>query len=192
MVGEVLAVIRMLTKQNMAMLIVTHEMNFAREVADRVLFFADGGIYEQGTPEEIFDHPQREKTISFIRKIKYFNFDILERRFDLMAMQGGIQLFVEKYGIEKERIYSLQVCCEEMVMDFLNHCFPEDQPVNIHLEVSYTESSQAVEIQLNSGGKPYNPLEESDNFLAVAIIKRTARKTDYQFRDNKNHLTIIL
>ena len=50
MVGEVLAVIRMLAKRDMSMLIVTHEMNFAREVANRVLFFADGGIYEQGTP----------------------------------------------------------------------------------------------------------------------------------------------
>lgn len=52
MVGEVLAVIRMLAKQELGMLIVTHQMSFAREVADRVLFFADGGIYEQGTPAE--------------------------------------------------------------------------------------------------------------------------------------------
>ena len=57
MVGEVLAVIRMLAKRDMSMLIVTHEMNFAKEVANRVLFFADGVIYEQGKPTEIFDHP---------------------------------------------------------------------------------------------------------------------------------------
>ena len=63
MVGEVLAVIRMLAKRDMSMLIVTHEMNFAREVANRVLFFADGGIYEQGTPEELFDNPQRERPL---------------------------------------------------------------------------------------------------------------------------------
>ena len=74
MVGEVLAVIRMLAKRDMSMLIVTHEMNFAREVASRVLFFADGTIYEQGTPAEVFDHPKREQTISFINKIKYFSF----------------------------------------------------------------------------------------------------------------------
>ena len=70
MVGEVLAVIRMLAKRDMSMIIVTHEMSFAREVADRVLFFADGGIYEQGTPAEIFDAPKREKTISFIQDRK--------------------------------------------------------------------------------------------------------------------------
>ena len=59
MVGEVLAVIRMIAKRDMSMLIVTHEMNFAREVANRVLFFADGGIYEQGTPAVIFDNPKK-------------------------------------------------------------------------------------------------------------------------------------
>ena len=192
MVGEVLAVIRMLAKQGMTMLIVTHEMAFAREVADRVLYFADGGIYEQGTPEEIFDRPQREKTIAFIRKIKYFTFEITEKHFDLMAMQGGIQSFVEKYGIEQERIYPLQVCCEEMVVDFLNHCFPEGAPIDIHLEVSYAESSHSVVIQITSGGKPYNPLTESDNFLAVAIIQKTARKTDYRFEQSHNQLSIIL
>ena len=80
MVGEVLAVIRMLARRNMSMIIVTHEMSFAREVADRILFFADGSIYEQGTPAEIFDAPKREKTISFIHKIKYFTYEIRERQ----------------------------------------------------------------------------------------------------------------
>ncbi len=192
MVGEVLAVIRMLAKQNMTMLIVTHEMNFAREVADRVLFFADGGIYEQGAPSEIFDSPKREKTIAFIRKIKYFTFDISEKRFDLMAMQGGIQGFVEKYGIEPDRVYPLQVCSEEMVVDFLNHCFPDGDAADVHLEISHADADRSVIIQIASGGKPYNPLEESDNFLAVAIIKRTAQRTDYRFEQNRNQLTIVL
>ncbi len=192
MVGEVLAVIRMLAKQKLGMLIVTHEMNFAREVADRVLFFADGGIYEQGTPEEIFDHPKREKTVAFIRKIKYFTFDIAEKRFDLMAMQGGILSFVAKYGIEAGRVYPLQVCCEEMVMDFLNHCFPEGDAADVRLEVSYAEADRAVVIGISSGGKPYNPLEESDNALAVAIIRRTAQRTDYRYEQNRNYLDIVL
>ncbi len=80
----------------MSMLIVTHEMNFAKEVAYRVLFFADGGIYEQGTPKEIFDNPKKDKTIAFIQKIKYLSFDIEDRHFDLMALHGGIQSFGEK------------------------------------------------------------------------------------------------
>ena len=192
MVGEVLAVIRMLAREGLGMLIVTHEMSFAREVADRVLFFADGVIYEQGPPAQLFNIPRREKTIAFIRKIKYFTFEIQERHFDLMSMQGGIQGFAERYGMESEHIYPLQVCCEEMVVDFLNHCFPEGDPIDIHLEVSYAEADHAVVIQLLSAGRRYNPLEQSDNALAVAIIRQTARKTDYRFDQNRNHLTIVL
>ena len=192
MVGEVLAVIRMLATEGLGMLIVTHEMSFAREVADRVLFFADGVIYEQGTPDQIFNTPRREKTIAFIRKIKYFTFEIQERHFDLMSMQGGIRDFAKRYGLEAEHAYSLQVCCEEMVVEFLNHCFPEGGPIDVHLEISYAEADHAVVIQLSSAGRPYNPLEQSDNALAVAIIRQTARKTDYRFDQNRNHLTIVL
>ena len=69
MVGEVLDVMRSLAKDGMTMAIVTHEMGFAREVADRVLFIDGGGILEQGTPAEIFEHPQQERTRSFLSKV---------------------------------------------------------------------------------------------------------------------------
>lgn len=67
LVGEVLSVMRQLAVEyEMAMLIVTHEMGFAREVADRVIFFDKGNVVEEGLPDQIFDHPQHERTKSFI------------------------------------------------------------------------------------------------------------------------------
>lgn len=69
MVGDVLEVMQTLAKQGMTMIVVTHEMGFAKRVADRVVFFHDGVIREQGTPEEIFDHPQHPDTKSFLDKI---------------------------------------------------------------------------------------------------------------------------
>lgn len=66
-VGEVLRVISKIASHNKTMIIVTHEMNFAREIADKVIFMADGVIVEQGTPEEIFDYPQKERTKKFLR-----------------------------------------------------------------------------------------------------------------------------
>ena len=66
MVGEVLAVMKELAKQGMTMVVVTHEMGFARDVADRVLFMADGVIVEQGTPEEIFSNPKEPRTKDFL------------------------------------------------------------------------------------------------------------------------------
>ncbi len=69
MVGEVLAVIRQLTETGMTMVIVTHEMGFAREVSDRVFFMDQGYIMEQGTPEEIFGNPKEARTQDFLAKV---------------------------------------------------------------------------------------------------------------------------
>ncbi|WP_425339605.1 amino acid ABC transporter ATP-binding protein [Paenibacillus etheri] len=66
--GEVLRVIRQLAEENMTMIVVTHEMNFARDVADRVIFMDNGEITESGTPSQIFDHPQQERTRVFLSK----------------------------------------------------------------------------------------------------------------------------
>lgn len=67
--GEVLQVMKQLASENMTMLIVTHEMGFAREVADRILFMADGEIIEAGTPEQIFNHPQHQRTKTFLNRL---------------------------------------------------------------------------------------------------------------------------
>ncbi len=69
MVKGVLEVIKALSDSGMTTVIVTHEMGFAREVADRVLFIADGIIAEEGTPEEVFDHPQNDRTKSFLSMV---------------------------------------------------------------------------------------------------------------------------
>ncbi len=69
MVGEVLEVMKELAQDGMTMVVVTHEMGFAREVGDRVLFMADGKIVEQNTPAEIFSNPQEERTKSFLSKV---------------------------------------------------------------------------------------------------------------------------
>ncbi|WP_461206749.1 amino acid ABC transporter ATP-binding protein [Clostridium sp. DL1XJH146] len=69
MVGEVLAVMKELAKEGMTMVVVTHEMGFAKEVADRVIFMDDGMIAEQGTPEQIFNNPQNSRTKEFLSKV---------------------------------------------------------------------------------------------------------------------------
>ncbi len=69
MVGEVLDVMKELAEEGMTMVVVTHEMGFAREVGNRVLFMADGKLMEQGTPEEIFDHPQNPRLQDFLAKV---------------------------------------------------------------------------------------------------------------------------
>ena len=69
MVGEVLEVMKELAHDGMTMVVVTHEMGFAREVADRVIFIDGGKILEEGTPEDIFEHPKNQRTIDFLSKV---------------------------------------------------------------------------------------------------------------------------
>jgi len=69
MVGEVLGVMKDLAREGMTMMIVTHEMGFAREVSDRVVFMDGGYIVEEGTPQEVFGNPKNERTISFLEKV---------------------------------------------------------------------------------------------------------------------------
>ncbi|MBQ1720614.1 MAG: amino acid ABC transporter ATP-binding protein, partial [Lachnospiraceae bacterium] len=69
MVGEVLDVMKELAAEGMSMVVVTHEMGFAREVADKVIFMDEGQLIEEGTPEEIFNHPKSERLQSFLQKV---------------------------------------------------------------------------------------------------------------------------
>ena len=196
MVGEVLAVIRMLAKQDLTMLIVTHEMNFAREVSDRILFFADGVIYEQGTPKEIFDAPKRPKTIAFINKQKYFSYEITERAFDLPKMQGGIQFFAEKYGLTTRRTNRLQLCCEELIYEMIdNSC--EGDAVKILLDVTYTELDSSVEIKFSCAGKPYNPLDKNfddidEEHLGATILHNLSKNYSHAYVDGINKINFTM
>jgi len=69
LIGEVLEVMRKLSLEGMTMIVVTHEMGFAREVADRIIFMEKGHIVEEGTPDDLFYHPQFERTREFLWKI---------------------------------------------------------------------------------------------------------------------------
>lgn len=195
MVGEVLAVIRMLAKQDLTMIIVTHEMNFAREVATRILFFADGLIYEQGTPAEIFDAPKRPKTVAFIHKQKYFSYEISERAFDLMELQGGIQTFAEKYGLSTRKINRLQLCCEELIYAMLDNACGDD--VKISLDITYAEADNSVAIKFSCAGKSYNPLDKDldeldEENLGAAILHNLAKNYSHQYSDGVNEIKFSL
>ena len=99
MVGEVQAVIRSLAEMGKTMMIVTHEMKFAREICNRVFFMAEGGIYEDGTPDQIFDHPRGEITRRFIRRLKVFEATIEDRNFDFIGRTGELDTYGDKNRI---------------------------------------------------------------------------------------------
>ena len=185
MVGEVLATLRLLAKSGMTMVIVTHEMSFAREIATRILYMDEKGIYEEGTPEQIFDNPKRKKTRDFIHKMKYLSYKIDSRSFDLMQLQGSIRDFASKYGIGEKKAHRLQLCTEELIYEMLD--YGKSDCVDMSLELSFDEKEKSSLVRLSSKGKDYNPFEWSDDdvgdgvHLGITILRNTARRIEYRY-----------
>jgi polar amino acid transport system ATP-binding protein len=134
MTREVLAIMRKLTKMGLTMIIVTHEMSFAKEVADRVVYMDEGGIYEEGTPGEIFDHPRKEKTKAFIHQLNVFTYEVHSKGFDMVAMQAKIEVFCQKYQVEVRKIYHIQLVLEELLVVIFKECYADTSP-NIGLSI---------------------------------------------------------
>lgn len=108
MVGEVLSVIRQLAKSGLTMLIVTHEMRFAQDVSSRIFFMNEGRIYEDGTPEQIFNHPVHSATKAFVQRIQKLVYEIDSDDFDYLQIHTGINRFCIKYNLHiNEQAYAL-------------------------------------------------------------------------------------
>lgn len=115
MVSEVLSVIRRLARDGMTMAIVTHEMDLARDVSDRVLYMDEGIIYEMGPPDQIFGNPQREKTKTFINRIRSLTYRVNSPDYDLYAMNAEIEAFCDKQNLSKSTRSHLLLLVEELL-----------------------------------------------------------------------------
>lgn len=193
MVGEVQTVIRDLAKKGMTMMIVTHEMRFAREVANRVFYMDDGGIYEDGTPEQIFDAPQRERTIQFIRHLKTFETIADTKTFDFIGAVSHIDEFGRKHGISQRTIYHIQTVYEEVCMQLLLPRLPDKFKLSSTIE--YSPDDETALLRFKYSGERFNAIEDADNELSATIVKRTARSVEYKQIDEgeyQNQLTVTI
>lgn len=185
MVSEVLAVIRRLARGGMTMVIVTHEMEFARNLSSRVFYMDEGLIYEEGTPQQIFDHPQKEKTKAFINRIRSMHYRFTSPDFDLYALQAGMEIFCDKHMLSKKVIGYVLHNTEEVLS--LQTDFSE-----ILLSLSYSEKDGSVLLECESAGVPVNPLVEGvmEDDIALKLIKSRCKSIDYQYTNGKNILVL--
>lgn len=152
MVGEVLSVIRQLAKEGMTMLIVTHEMKFARDVSTRIFFMNEGVLYEDGTPEQIFEHPRRSATKAFVQRIhkQVFEVDASAEGFDPYEMGTEMGRFCLKYGIPQ---YSepASVVAREMLRELAAYR-------NVTVRLSYGEVKDVTSVDFMIKGLDRSPL----------------------------------
>lgn len=190
MVSEVLSVIRRLAEDGMTMAIVTHEMDFARDVASRVIYMDEGGIYEEGSPEEIFDNPRREKTRAFIHRIRSLSWRITSPDYDLYAMNAEIEAFCEKHILPKKTRNSLVLMVEELLQVHAKVL----GVAPLSLTIAYSEKTEKLEMVWESGGPPENPLETAGlpDEMGLSIIRNLAEHIEYQRDLDKNRLVVTI
>ncbi len=192
MVSEVLAVVRKLADEGMTMMIVTHEMKFARDVSTRVLFMDEGVIYEEGSPRQIFEKPQRDKTRAFIRKIRTFAFEIRSKDFDVYSLNAGVEEFGRKQLLSQKQIYNIQLVIEELVMNKL--LAKQGSGVDITLGVSYAEENGEIGLTLTYAGESYDPITEDGEAddLSAMILKKMIKTHTCVLEDGKNKLRLSM
>lgn len=172
MISEVLAVIRRLARDGMTMMIVTHELNFARDVASRVFYMDEGIIYESGTPARIMENAAREKTRAFINRLRNFSYNIDSPNFDAFAMNAEIETFCEKHFFSHKLTQHTMLAVEEMLALY----FARPAPPAIALTISYAEKSGTVVICFDDRQPPRNLIEEAgtNDGLELKILRGIA------------------
>ena len=181
MVSEVQAVIRDLSKSGKTMMIVTHEMNFARAISNRVFFMDEGGIYEEGTPDEIFESPQKEKTRRFIRQLKVFESLIESADYDFIEFNAELDQYMQKNDIAGPVKYRIRLAVEEIVQQIL---IPHDDSLPICVMVEYSDRNNSCLLTISYAGKAFD-INSTDNELSLSMVKNTAAKFEYSYKGNE-------
>lgn len=154
MVGEVLSVIRNLAKSGLTMLIVTHEMKFARDVSTRIFFMNEGIIYEDGTPEQIYEHPVHSATKDFINRRQKLVYEIVSNDFDFLQIHTGINRFCLKYDITDKTKLACRLT-QEMLLTHLQTCRP------LTFRITHTELSSVTALDFMVEGLNESPLTDA-------------------------------
>ncbi len=189
-VGEVLSVIRSLAREGMTMLIVTHEMRFARDVSNRVLFMDEGVIYEQGTPEEVFGAPKRDRTRQFINRLQVFEANLPQTGCDVPGLFSGIGQFGMRHLIAGRLINDMQLIAEELCLRTVLPRMKQGETLRLVCEYDEAGSGQ-IRMDLSWAGENSNPLDRTDP-LSLKLIWHICPDLSWTYQDGRCGLQGII
>lgn len=194
MVGEVETVIYELAKRGTTMLLVTHDMNFARNVSNRVFYMDEGGVYEDGTPEQVFGNPQREKTRRFIRRISSLTLNIVDGEFDYPKTISDIENFAARQGLDVRMGHKLQMIFEELCAIYFPKRAGESFCASVVFE--YNKENEAVILSIDHNAGEVSQ-EEMLSDLSFVIVRRLVSELDQTVVEDesgaqKHRMTLIV
>ncbi|MBE5826320.1 MAG: ATP-binding cassette domain-containing protein [Butyrivibrio sp.] len=189
MVGEVLLVMMGLANRGMTMLIVTHEMKFAKDVSNRIFYLDEGVIYEEGTPHKIFDEPEKEKTRIFVKQLKIYKAHIKRDGFDQIAMQSEFDRYTNDNFIDRKLARRCFGFIEELCFQILITQLKVES--DIELTAEYSETGSEIEVICSFNGKRINPLELGDD-ISSAIMKHSYESATYDHSEGTNIVRALI
>lgn len=169
--SEVYNVLSSLKNENMTIVIVTHKIDFARAISDRIVFMCNGRICEQGTPNEIINHPQDRQTKAFINHCINMVYEIPSPKYDHPELNARIEVFCLRYRLPVTDTHSLQLAVEELL-----NLIPLDDGVSLVL----TKSDKGLELEatLAKGEHPYLSGEYIKDDLSYSILEGMCEKIE--------------
>ena len=188
MVGEVQAVIRDLARKGLTMMIVTHEMKFARDVANRIFYMDEGGVYEEGTPDEIFGNPKKEKTIRFIKHLKVLENLITSKDFDFIGFNTALEEFGRKNQVAQRAILRAQAVFEELGVQIILPELTDAFKLSVALE--YSQDEETLTMLMKYDGKHFD-VRESDNILSLKLAQNASQSIDYAQCDEDGFTNLV-
>jgi len=163
-------------------------MEFARSVSNRVFYMDQGVIYEDGSPEQVFDHPQHNRTRQFLQRMKVLECRMEKNRFDFREFASEIEAFGHRHSMETRTIHHAQAVLEELCVASLLPSLPSGAHLHFLLECS--ERDNTAEVTLLWKGTPANPLDALDA-TAQRILEGAAAEAHFTPNEKNNVLRFI-
>ena len=175
MVIEVENTIKWLAENHTTMVIVTHDMNFAREISTKIFYLDEGEVYEEGSPEQIFDRPRRSRTKAFIANQRILDLVISGSDYELSKINTLVQEFRRSQQFNEKLAYNLSSIIEELIIQTV---FTHDPEALANLSVFYDGKELVYKVRYT--GAKFDPLEDGDG-LSVMIFRNSIADYSYQY-----------
>jgi ABC-type methionine transport system ATPase subunit len=165
----------------MTMLIVTHEMKFARDVSNRVFFMDEGVIYEEGSPAQIFESPQKDKTRQFVRRLKVFEAELSPEHLDYPELLSQLEQFGFRHAVSRKLVFRMETLLEELCLNTLLSQLHRGETLKLSFEYDETDGER-VSMNASFPSQAADPLSGADP-LALALIQNACTEFTCQQED---------
>ena len=185
--GEVEAVIRMMAASGHTMIVATHEMELVRQICNRVCFIYDGTVYEEGSPEKIFENPDRTRTRRFVHALRVLEFDVESKDFDFIGTQTSFEEFAYRNGVPRDLLSRLESIMEELFQMVIIQ--PKENNV-MHVSFEYNNKEKSLDGVVRFSGPKLDP-DDPHYFISWPIIVRRSSEISFSEIDDGPYTNVV-